>query len=746
MATTRSTLQLVIQVLDRSRAGFRGLRTRLGDITRSIFNVQNALRGAFVVTAGLALKRVFELGSGLGETRSRFVTVFGPQAVKELDAFIGTFARMAGVSRTVAEEMLGTTGAIAQGLGFAQDASAEFAQSVFRLAADLGSFNNLPTADVLQRINAALTGERESLKRLGVVILETDVQERALLNTRKRAVGSLTQQEKATATLQLITEKAGVAVGDLERTSDSAANKWKQLGAIFTDVRDNIAAALVPQLERLVDRALEAAGGADGLAESVGEKLGKAAKVGVDGIVLLIDNIHLLIAALKLLGAIIVGRVVLGALAGLAAGAVRAAGAIETLRIALLLAGDGAKGFRDIATSLGLKIGRGGPLIAAITAAALTIDAMADSWKRSREEAEKATESFLRGGIAPAQTAEEAEKALPALERSLAHAVEQFELQQKVFLNSSGGIQANARNMREFWREQRTALTQEIARLKALMEAAEEAVTPGGGGGGGGGGGPDPLEDLKAELKTLSEDVARETNEVALERARLEAEVARLEETLARRQRAAEFVTSGGELPGVRNPLEEDPALNTDTLPQPGTMIPEFERLDVVLQDIKAGMVDFGIASKEAFGQAIAGAILFGQGFGEALRQGIARAAAAKGAFYAAESLGALAQGFLGNPGAFAAAAKYAAASAAMFTLAGALGGGGGSRGAVAGGGGGGVGGAQDRGLASFEDRGAATIIINGGLLDMNDPRQADALAQALEELTGRRVFVQTGG
>ena len=40
---------------------------------------------------------------------------------------------------------------------------------------------------------------------------------------------------------------------------------------------------------------------------------------------------------------------------------------------------------------------------------------------------------------------------------------------------------------------------------------------------------------------------------------------------------------------------------------------------------------------------------------------------------------------------------------------------------------------------------GEATLIIEGGLLDMSDPRQSDALARALESLSGRRVTIVGG-
>src|SRR5690606_10879787 len=134
----------------------------------------------------------------------------------------------AGLSERQAREITATTGAIVQGMGLAQDASAGYAEEIARLAGDLSSFNNIPIEETARAIQAAITGERESLKRLGVVILETDVQARAMLDTGKRRAEQLTQEEKAIATLALITERAGVAVGDLERTQDSAANRARR--------------------------------------------------------------------------------------------------------------------------------------------------------------------------------------------------------------------------------------------------------------------------------------------------------------------------------------------------------------------------------------------------------------------------------------------------------------------------------------------------------------------------------------
>lgn len=231
-----STLQTGIRKSTKTMAGLR----------QKSFDLQNSWRAlAGAAGAGFLAKKTFELGSTVEETGSKFATVFG-QSTNEVQGFIDKFGTLAGLSKEQAQAIAATTGSIVQGMGFAQEASAQFSTQVVELAGDLSSFNNIPIQETSLAIQAALTGEREQLKRLGIVLRESDVQTRALANTGKTAAKSLTDQEKATASLQLITERAGFAIGDLARTQDSAANQARQLGAEIQNIKEDISAALLP--------------------------------------------------------------------------------------------------------------------------------------------------------------------------------------------------------------------------------------------------------------------------------------------------------------------------------------------------------------------------------------------------------------------------------------------------------------------------------------------------------------------
>lgn len=212
-------------VLKRTGAAFQKLRSRISGLGLTIS----------AISVGLITKKLFELGTAAEETRSKFSTVYRG-ILEEAGAFANEFGRRTGQTRQEAEELLATSGAIAQGFGFLGMKALDLTKVIANLGADLASFNNLQggTAEGIDIINRTLTGEFERAKAVGVVIRALEVQERALANTGKKTAGALSEQERVTARLQLFTEKAGVAVGDLDRTFSEVANTSRR---VFAQIR-----------------------------------------------------------------------------------------------------------------------------------------------------------------------------------------------------------------------------------------------------------------------------------------------------------------------------------------------------------------------------------------------------------------------------------------------------------------------------------------------------------------------------
>lgn len=229
------------------------------------------IAAAFSIRAIVNFTReMFRLGASAAETGSKFRTVFGSDRARELDAFLGQWARLAGLTREAGQNMLANFGAVFQGAGLAADASADLSEQMVRLAGDLQSFHDVPIAEVFQALRSGTTGETEPLKRFGIVLRATEVDARALAMTGKETAASLTEQERVVARVALIYEKAGVAVGDLAKTQDSEANTARRIMATYEQLRQNFANGLLPVFGMIVRAWGDIADGAQGAVDVMG--------------------------------------------------------------------------------------------------------------------------------------------------------------------------------------------------------------------------------------------------------------------------------------------------------------------------------------------------------------------------------------------------------------------------------------------------------------------------------------------
>tara|TARA_A100001201_G_scaffold57819_1_gene55724 strand:+ start:43 stop:1992 length:1950 start_codon:yes stop_codon:yes gene_type:complete len=211
-------------------------------------------KGAVVGAAVLAGKALInfsadalEAAVSAEEAAAAFDTTFG-DAAQEAGRFSEQFANKAGLTNAELQQLLATTGAVAQGIGFTQKESADLGIELTKIAADVASFSNISAGaePVLLAFRSALLGEREALKTYGIAISEAEVQTKAFELTGKSSANALTRQEKAFATLAVIQQKAAVQIGDLDRTSESFANQQRAVSAEIRQLKEDIGAELIP--------------------------------------------------------------------------------------------------------------------------------------------------------------------------------------------------------------------------------------------------------------------------------------------------------------------------------------------------------------------------------------------------------------------------------------------------------------------------------------------------------------------
>lgn len=232
---------------------------------REVEKEANGLTGVFkqiggALAAAFAIERVrafatemFRLGSSVAETQDKFRTVFGREGSAEVQGWIDQFGTLMGLSNNAARDMTSTVGAMMQGMGATQGESAKLSTRIVQLAGDLQSFSDVPIAETFAAIKSGLVGSSEPMMRYGIVITAADANTRALAETGKENEKQLTAQELAVARLNLMYERAGVAVGNAVDTQDSAANKARNLRAEYENLREKLALKLLPIFAVLLD-------------------------------------------------------------------------------------------------------------------------------------------------------------------------------------------------------------------------------------------------------------------------------------------------------------------------------------------------------------------------------------------------------------------------------------------------------------------------------------------------------------
>jgi hypothetical protein len=130
-------------------------------------------------------------------------------------------------------------------MGLTRTAAADMSKEIVKLAVDLGSFNNLPTEDVIRDIQSALVGNHETMRKYGVVISETTLKSAGMAAGLADAKGEMSEQAKLLARLTLIQGGTTDAQGDAIRTAGSFANRLQGLKAAFKSLRVEVGKQII---------------------------------------------------------------------------------------------------------------------------------------------------------------------------------------------------------------------------------------------------------------------------------------------------------------------------------------------------------------------------------------------------------------------------------------------------------------------------------------------------------------------
>lgn len=172
----------------------------------------------------------FNAASDMDESINKVQVACGNGANKVIE-FSKTTLKSFGIAKGSALDMMATFSDMGTGMGLEQQKANEMSMSLVGLAGDLASFKNIRIDVAKTALNSIYTGETESLKQLGIVMTQTNLNEFARQQGMKKTIDKMTQAEQVQLRYAYVMEKTKNAQGDFARTSDGAANQQR----IFTE-------------------------------------------------------------------------------------------------------------------------------------------------------------------------------------------------------------------------------------------------------------------------------------------------------------------------------------------------------------------------------------------------------------------------------------------------------------------------------------------------------------------------------
>ncbi|MEN6334783.1 MAG: hypothetical protein ABFE01_11015, partial [Phycisphaerales bacterium] len=192
---------------------------------KSAFSMKNLIIGG---SATLAVKKIVGIGAAAEEAENLFDVSFGKMAdsVRSWSKQLGDSLK---VSDTGLRQTAGSFKLFLDGFDFAPEKAAAMSKALTTMAYDMSSLRNLRFEDSLTKLTAALAGEVEPMRRIGVTVNDNTVKLWAQKEGLDANVQAWTEQQKIVARFAVISQGLEKDQGDLQRTMGSTTNLLRSI-------------------------------------------------------------------------------------------------------------------------------------------------------------------------------------------------------------------------------------------------------------------------------------------------------------------------------------------------------------------------------------------------------------------------------------------------------------------------------------------------------------------------------------
>ena len=186
-----------------------------------------------------------EAAAALEESESLFETSLGGMA-DDARAFSEESASALGINASEMRKNIGVMFNMQSSMGVSKDKALSMAKGLSQLTLDMGSFHDLESAEMFDKLKAGITGEAEPLKALGIILNVATLEQEALNLGITKGYQEMTEAEKVQVRFAAIMKQTSTAQGDLARTQESHTNQMRTLDNQLQLVTETIGSALIP--------------------------------------------------------------------------------------------------------------------------------------------------------------------------------------------------------------------------------------------------------------------------------------------------------------------------------------------------------------------------------------------------------------------------------------------------------------------------------------------------------------------
>ena len=190
-------------------------------------------------------KQCIEAASNLQEVANVVNVTFGQNA-DIINKWAKTQAANFGLSEKAAKNYMGTYGNMAKQFGVSLDQATKMSIELTKLTGDVASFYNITDEAAEKKLQSIFTGETETLKSLGVVMTQANLDAYAMQKGMSKTTKEMTENEKVALRYNFVLDKLSHTQGDFQRTSDGWANSVRLLKLNIENLKVEIGNQLMP--------------------------------------------------------------------------------------------------------------------------------------------------------------------------------------------------------------------------------------------------------------------------------------------------------------------------------------------------------------------------------------------------------------------------------------------------------------------------------------------------------------------